>query len=83
MRPPERPDPERRAAPPTGPTVDAPSWQEPGPTGDPASAATVVAVATPDAPIARGSSALPTATLRRIEQFLLLERIGAGGMGEV
>jgi tetratricopeptide (TPR) repeat protein len=74
--------------PPTSPTIDAPRWLEPGapatpsatpPASGPHAVATLHSAPTGDA--APPSS--PAAALRRVAQFILLERIGAGGMGEV
>ena len=71
-------------APATEQTLDAPAWLQPG-------AVPLAHAPTLDASVQRSSDgdapaappAAPHAPPRRIAQFVLLDRIGAGGMGEV
>ncbi|HEY0477523.1 MAG TPA: serine/threonine-protein kinase [Kofleriaceae bacterium] len=76
-------------APATHPTVDAPSWLEPGaiaiehaPTLDAASERSP-GHAHGAAGDGRPAGSMQDVPVRRVAQFVLLEHIGAGGMGEV
>src|SRR2546423_15666477 len=73
---------------PTSPTLEAPAWRELGtaPTEREDLDGTTVDHTPPDGAAApRGAARIARASgppLRRVEQFVLLERIGAGGVGQ-